>query len=858
MPDRLLDSLVARGTAQSYDADAVYTAFEEWAEGRGLPLYPAQADALIEIVSGSNVILSTPTGTGKSLVAMGAHFAALAAGKRSYYTAPIKALVSEKFFALVEVFGAENVGMVTGDSAVNPDAPIICCTAEILANVALRGGASSDVDQVVMDEFHFYSDPDRGWAWQVPLLTLPRVQFVLMSATLGDVETISTDLTARTGRETAVITGVERPVPLHYSYVTTPTQETVEDLLSTGQGPVYIVHFSQAAALERAQSLTSIKVATREQRDLIADRIGGFRFTTSFGKTLGRLVRAGIGVHHAGMLPKYRRLVEQLAQQGLLRVICGTDTLGVGINVPIRSVLLTALTKFDGTRMRQLSAREFHQVAGRAGRAGFDIAGSVVCQAPEHDIENARLVAKAGDDQKKLKRVVRKRAPEGFVSWGRPSFERLIDAEPEKLTSSMKITHAMLLNIIGRTGDGSDADAFQIARDLVFDNHEPFSRQLALARQALAIYRTLRTAEIVEQIGGGIGESARIRLTVDLPRDFALNQPLSPFALAVFDLLQPAEGSDTEAADSRGPTYALDMMSVLEATLDDPRPVLSQQQFIARGEAVAAMKAEGIEYDERMELLEQITHPKPLGDLLDEAFAVYRSTQPWIGDFELSPKSVVRDLYERAMTFVDYVNFYKLARSEGLVLRYLSDAYRAARQMIPEEIKNDELRDLIEWLGELVRQVDSSLLDEWEQLTHPEELPDGTVSVLPPTPRGVTGNARAFRILVRNEMFRRVQLAAREDWDALGELDAAVGFDSEAWASALDPYFDDHDSIGTDADARSARMLVVTESGRRWEARQILADPEGDHDWSITATVDLEESDAEGVAVVRVTSIGMS
>src|ERR1700710_771679 len=512
-----------------WDPDSASLAFEEWAEGRGLRLYPAQAEALIEIVSGSNLILSTPTGTGKSLVAVGAHFAALAQGKRSYYTAPIKALVSEKFFALVEIFGPQNVGMVTGDSSVNPDAPIICCTAEILANVALRHGPDSDVDQVVMDEFHFYSDPDRGWAWQIPLLELPRVQFIVMSATLGDVDWLSADLTRRTGRETASVTGVERPVPLHYFYETTPIHETVEELLTTGQAPIYIVHFSQAAALERAQALAGAKVATREQRDAIAELIGGVRFTTSFGKTLSRLLRLGIGVHHAGMLPKYRRLVEQLAQSGQLRVICGTDTLGVGINVPIRTVLLTALTKYDGTRMRQLSAREFHQIAGRAGRAGFDTAGTVVAQAPEHETENARLVKKAGEDPVKLKRIVRKKAPEGFVSWGDPSFQRLIAAEPETLTSSMKMTAAMLINVIGRGGD-----VFENVRYLVFENHEPWRRQLALARRALAIYRTLRTAEVVTQDADGT-----IRLTLDLQPNFALNQPLSPFALAVIELLQP-------------------------------------------------------------------------------------------------------------------------------------------------------------------------------------------------------------------------------------------------------------------------------------------------------------------------------
>ncbi|HTJ33125.1 MAG TPA: DUF3516 domain-containing protein, partial [Dactylosporangium sp.] len=438
-----VDDLPGWAGPATVSEDAVYEAFVAWAESTGITLYPAQDESLIEIVGGSNLILSTPTGTGKSLVAVGAHFAALARGERSFYTAPIKALVSEKFFALVDIFGAENVGMMTGDSSVNADAPIICCTAEILANLALRQGEDTPVGQVVMDEFHFYADPDRGWAWQVPLLVLNRAQFVLMSATLGDVTALAADLSRRTGRETATVTGVERPVPLHYYYELTPVHDTVEDLLHTGQAPIYIVHFSQLAALERAQALSSAKIASREQRDAIAELIGEFRFTTSFGRTLSRLLRQGIGVHHAGMLPKYRRLVEQLAQRGMLRVICGTDTLGVGINVPIRTVLLTALTKFDGTRLRQLNAREFHQIAGRAGRAGYDTAGTVVVQAPEHESENVKALEKAGDDPKKRRKIVRKKAPEGFVSWGEPSFRKLVEAEPETLTSSMQITSAM-------------------------------------------------------------------------------------------------------------------------------------------------------------------------------------------------------------------------------------------------------------------------------------------------------------------------------------------------------------------------------------------------------------------------------
>ncbi len=828
--------LLADGTL---DEDAAFAAFAGWAEGRGLTLYPAQEEAMIEVGAGANVILSTPTGTGKSLVAIGAHAVALAQRKRSYYTAPIKALVSEKFFALVEVFGAPNVGMVTGDSSVNADAPIICCTAEILANLALRHGSDADVGQVVMDEFHFYGDPDRGWAWQVPLLTLPQAQFVLMSATLGDVSAIAEDLTRRTARATASVTGVERPVPLVYVYELEPIHDSIDLLLHSDQAPVYVVHFSQAAALERAQALASAQVATREQRDRILAAIGGFRFTTAFGRTLNRLLRLGIGVHHAGMLPKYCRLVEQLAQQGLLRVICGTDTLGVGINVPIRTVLLGALTKYDGTRTRHLSAREFHQIAGRAGRAGYDTAGTVVAQAPEHESENRKALAKMGDDPKKRRKWVSKKAPAGFVSWGEASFRKLVAAEPETLASHMQITSAMLLNVIGRGGD-----VFANVHALVFDNHEPWRRQLQLARRALGIYRTLRAADVVEQVAQPDG-SISIRLTIDLQPDFALNQPLSPFALAAFELLEP---------DS--PTFALDVVSVLEATLDDPRPILSQQQFQARGDAVAAMKAEGIEYEERMELLEQVTHPQPLKELLDAAFESYSAVQPWVRDFALSPKSVVRDMVERAMSFGEYCAFYKLSRSEGLVLRYLSDAFRAARQTIPDEVKNEELQDLIEWLGELVRQVDSSLVDEWEELSNPA-LHDAERTIVPPAPRRLTANVRAFRVMVRNELFRRVQLAAREDWAALGELDASAGFDAEAWAAAMDPYWDEHDAVGIGPDARGPAMLLVTETPTEWRVRQILDDPAGDHDFGISAVVDLAASDEAGTAMVRLTAVGM-
>jgi superfamily II RNA helicase len=830
----LTDALPASPTP-----DALYDAFVGWAEGDGLRLYPAQQEALIELVSDSNVILSTPTGSGKSLVAVGAHFAALAWGRRSFYTAPIKALVSEKFFGLCSTFGPANVGMMTGDASVNPTAPIICATAEILANITLREGTEADVGIVVMDEFHFYADPERGWAWQVPLLGLSGAQFLLMSATLGDVSRIEFDLSRRTGRPTAVVRSVDRPVPLSFSYATTPIHETLEGLLSTGQAPIYVVHFTQVAALERAQALMSVNVCSRAEKDAIAQLIGGFRFTTGFGTTLSRLVRHGIGVHHAGMLPKYRRLVEQLTQAGLLKVICGTDTLGVGINVPIRTVLFTGLSKYDGIRNRHLSAREFHQIAGRAGRAGYDVAGRVVVQAPEHVVENERAVAKAGADPKKQRKLVRRRPAEGFVSWGQPTFDRLVAAEPETLTSSFAVSHAMVLNVISRPGD-----AFAAMRRLLDDNDEDRPAQRRHIRRAIAIYRALLAAGVVERLDVPDEEGRRLRITVDLQRDFALNQALSPFALAAIELL-----------DREAPTYPLDVLSVIEATLENPRQVLSAQRHKARGEAVAAMKAEGIEYEERMELLESVTHPQPLAELLEAALDIYRVGHPWVGEYELTPKSVARDLYERAMTFVDYVGFYGLARSEGLVLRYLADAYKALRQTVPEEARTEELADLIEWLGELVRQVDSSLLDEWEALREPAPVDGAVPVVLPEGPPPVTANARAFRVLVRNALFRRVELAALWRVDDLGGLDGEAGWDAERWAGALGDYFAEHDAIGTGADARGPAMLIIEVEPARWRVRQIFDDPAGDHDWGISAEVDLAASDEAGTAVLRVTAV---
>ena len=854
---RLLDALPAEPDP---DADALFDAFVGWAQEEGLTLYPHQEEAAIELLGGANVVLATPTGSGKSLVAVAAHLAALADGRRTFYTAPIKALVSEKFFALCATFGAENVGMLTGDASVNVEAPIVCATAEVLANLALREGPDADVGQVVMDEFHYYADGQRGWAWQVPLLTLPRAQFLLMSATLGDVASIAEDLTRRTGRETALIDDAQRPVPLGFAWSEDPLHETLEELVAADCAPIYVVHFTQASAAERAQALLSANLVTRGERDRIAAEIGGFRFTAGFGKTLSKLVRGGVGVHHAGMLPRYRRLVEQLAQAGLLKVVCGTDTLGVGINVPIRTVVFTALTKFDGTRQRLLNAREFHQIAGRAGRAGYDTSGHVVVQAPEHVIERKKALGKAGNDPKKRRKVQAGKPPEGTVSWTEETFDRLRQATPEPLASRMKVDHATILNLVQAPGDPVAA-----MRALVEDNHEDERGRRRLDERARALGDELVAAGVLEWLPDPDPDGRTLRLAVDLQEDFALNEPLASFALQAFGLLDP------EAED-----FALDVLSVVEAILDDPVPVLRAQANEARGEAVAAMKAEGIEYEERIELLEEVTHPKPLEEGLTDAFRAYRETHPWLREQDLSPKSVVRDMHEWGRSFTEFVSHYGLSRSEGLVLRYLSGAYRALRRTVPEQVKTLELDEIVDWLGETVRQTDSSLLDEWEALTDPEAVEravagveGGDGSAPPPPARPITANERSFVRMVRNAMFLRVRLAARDRTDELGRLEveaaalterpARVAMRQPAWREALDAYWAEHDWMGSGPSARSPELLLIDrdradgvgDEGRRWRVQQIVEDPEDDHDFRIVAEVDLDASDAAGEPVVQ-------
>jgi superfamily II RNA helicase len=817
--DRYLDDL-----DDQVDGDTLLERFLEYTSEQGLELYAAQEEAIMELFLGNNVILNTPTGSGKSLVALAAHFRSVALGERSFYTAPIKALVSEKFFDLCRVLGADRVGMMTGDASVNRDALVICCTAEILSNLALREGERADVQSVVMDEFHFYADRDRGIAWQIPLLTLPQARFLLMSATLGETRPFEEALDELTGVPTTLVKSEERPVPLDFTYSEETLQHAVLELIEEGKAPIYVVHFAQRAATEQAQSFMSIDFLSKDEKRGLKEELSGERFDTPFGKELKKFLHHGLGVHHAGMLPRYRRLVERLAQEGKLRIICGTDTLGVGVNVPIRTVLFTKLCKYDGERTKVLSVRDFKQIAGRAGRRGYDSLGSVVAQAPEHMIENKKLRMKAGDDPKKLRKMKMRQPPErGYAHWDGETFERLQSSPPEVLQSSFQVTNALVLNLFEREDDGCRA-----LRTLIRRSHESRKAKYKHAGDAISRIRSLRDAGVIE-----LGPDGP-RVNEDFQSDFSLNQALSLYVVEAVDVLEPDD-----------PAYPLDVLTLVEATLEDPWAVLYRQTDTLKGRAVAAMKAEGLDYDERMAELEKIEYPKPNAEFLYGTYEVFAERHAWVGSDVLRPKSIARDMFELGMSFVEYVKEYGLQRSEGVLLRYLTDAYKGFVQTVPESAKTDELYDVSDWLGLVVRSVDASLLDEWEQLQSPGDTPIEVAEREAAEEVDVTKDERGFTTMVRNAIWKVVRQLAFKQYERAAEALADSGDDSwthERFSEALAPYWDEYDALDIGPDARSASQVQIDRGEEAWTVRQILVDPEGHRGWRLRFEVDLEAS----------------
>ena len=753
--------------------------------------------------------------------------------------------MSEKFFDLCAELGAEHVGMMTGDSSFNADAPVICATTEVLANLALREGADAEVGTIVLDEFHFYGDPDRGWAWQVPLLHLPQACFLLMSATLGDVTVLAEDLSRRNGRPTAVVADAHRPVPLKFEYHRTQLHHTVEELLERDAAPLYIVSFTQADATTQANAVASVtKKLADERKAAIAEELAKARLASGFGKDLARLLRNGVGVHHAGMLPRYRRLVERLTQRGLLRVVSGTDTLGVGVNLPIRTVVLTRLYKYDGTRNRLLSAREFHQIAGRAGRAGYDSAGLVVAQAPEHVADNAAAEARVANDPKKKRKLRKSGPPKGFVHYDETTFQRLQAAPPERLESSFRVTPGMLLQTLDRPGD-----TWAAARSLLLDNHEPRARQRHHIRRAIGLYRALRESGVVAELEAPAEDGRRVEVDRDLQENFALNAPLAPFLLHALPLLDRADDS-----------YPLAVLALVESVLEQPWPILFAQQDKAREQAVNEMKAAGVEYEQRMEALEQIRWPQPMAERIYDVFDRWRLGNAWIEDRNIAPKGIVADMWDKAMDFPDFVRHYGLKRSEGVLLRYLSDAYRTLDRTVPMDAIDERVDDLIEWLGAVIRATDSSLVDEWQALLDPPGVvrtADAAAGAVEPPPPGdtdeapdITADRRAFRALVRSRVFRWVQLAATRSWEHLADDLAEAGdqrWGADSLSDEFDDYFAEHDTITVDADARGPDLFGLDDSGGdTWALEQVLLDPESHKEWFLSVRVHVPESAAAG------------
>jgi len=834
--------------ASEADSDELLGRFLDYVAAKGLDLYPAQEEAILELFEGKNVILNTPTGSGKTLVASGLHFASLAHGRRSVYTSPIKALVNEKWMALCRELGPENVGLSTGDATVNREAAVLCCTAEVLANIALRDGRDADVDDVIMDEFHWYADRDRGVAWQVPLLALPQARFLLMSATLGDVTFFEEALTRLNGRPTAIVKSVERPVPLEYAYSQIPLAQTLEKLVAEAKAPVYVVHFTQKDAADSAQDFTSLSLCTREEKNAVAEAIKDFRFTSPHGPDVRKWLKQGIGVHHAGLLPKYRVLVEQLAQRGLLKVICGTDTLGVGINVPIRTVLFTRLCKFDGQKTAVLSARDFHQIAGRAGRKGFDDLGFVVAQAPEHFIENLKLDEKAKDGKK----VVKRKPPDhNFANWDLQTFKRLMGAPPERLTSRFDVSHGMLLNVLSRRGDGCRA-----MQALIRDSHETDRAKKAHFRRGWQLFRALVERGIVE-ITPRTAEGSRVRVNVDLQEDFSMDHALSLYLFETIPLL-----------DAEADTHALDLLTLVESILENPELILRRQLDKLKDRKVAEMKAEGLDYDHRMAELEKMEYPKPLRDFIYMTFNAFADRHPWVGEEAIRPKSIAREMFEGFRSFSDYVQEYDLERAEGLLLRHLSSVYKALSQTVPDTVKTDAIREIELYLRDMLRQVDSSLMEEWERMRDPSYRPGAAgAEMRPPRPEeplDVTRDTKAFTAAIRTRVFALLRAwSIGQDEAALAVLDSSVDGAGEPWTparlrAAREAHRIEHGGLRLDPEARNVRhtSVAVAADGASWRVQQMLIDPAGLNDWVAELDVDLASSRATGEAVIQLVRLG--
>jgi superfamily II RNA helicase len=691
---------------------------------------------------------------------------------------------------------------------------------------------------------------------------------------------------------------------LEFESSETPLTERIAALLEAKRAPVYLVYFTQRSASEAAQSMMSLNVCSKEEKATLQAALEGVRFNSPYGKEVRRWLRHGIGVHHAGLLPKYRILVEQLAQKGLLKLICGTDTLGVGINVPIRTVVFTQLWKYDGKKAAVLTVRDFRQVAGRAGRKGYDDKGYVIAQAPEYMIENKRAEEKAAGDPKKQKKLVKQRAPEGSVGWDIKTFERLQTAPSEGLVSRFDISHGMLLLVLSRESDGCRA-----MRQLITDCHETPHKKRALRTRAWQLFRALVDRQIVEFLPrSGERQQAdanvrKLRVNLELQDDFSLHQALSLYLIDTLPLLTSgagrppriAEASSESLHDSAStgqetspenrpetrapnPDYPFDVLTLCESIVEDPDQILRRQIDKLKGEKIMELKEAGVPYEERMEKLEAIEHPKPLREFLYKTFNAFAAAHPWINQENVRPKSIAREMFERYRSFSDYVKDYGLERSEGLLLRHLSQVWKVLSQTVPENAKTAEVVEMEDYFRELIRGIDSSLLEEWERLKNPDFVAATTSDTdkpARPASFDITRDAPTFRRLVRTAIFGFLQdIAAREFDSALSRLrtgEAAAPADNDPISpdarkleAAFAAYFDARIRFRLDPEGRSAKhthwsednAAPAADGGKQWLVAQVLIDAEEQNDWEATFTISLAESRAQNRAVLSFSGVG--
>jgi superfamily II RNA helicase len=630
-------------------------------------------------------------------------------------------------------------------------------------------------------------------------------------------------------------------VPLEFDYSETPLEEKVAELVVAGKAPIYLVHFTQLACAHTAQNLLSSNFCTKEEKQTIAGILRDANFRSPYGKEISKLLRHGIGIHHAGLLPKYRVLVEKLTQRGLLKVICGTDTLGVGVNVPIRTVLFTQLFKYDGNSTRTLAVRDFQQIAGRAGRRGFDTSGTVVAQAPEHMIANIQLEKKAAASGKKSF-VKRKPPDKGFVGWDEKSFRRLIESPPEKLVSSFQIQHSLLLHMLGRRHE----DGCAALRKLIRECHEPPAKKKALRRRAFQLFRGLVQGDILRIIPRVQRRGpAKVMLNIDLEEDFSMNQALGLYLLDTIPRL-----------DRESPDYALNVISLIEAILENPDVILRKQVDLLKGELIAQLKNEGIEFDERMALLDEVEWPKPGKEFIYATYNAFVARRPWMKDAAVHPKAIAREMFEHWQSFEDYVKTYGLERSEAVLLRILSEVYKVLSQTVQPAAKTPDLIEAEAFFEDILRGVDSSLLDEWEKLRHPDYVPEPESPAAVRRALPLTRDRPVFTRTLRHAIFTLVKACAQNNPAAILSQIEAADPDGHPWTLErleylLENYFAHHPRIRLDPEARATKHTRLSETGpRRWTCEQTLVDPEDWNDWSLKLVIDLDRSDAEGRPVL--------